>query len=234
MKDILQLYPKAAELATLIEDTVICRKEEEGPSARFNMAVSGGGSPKALFEIWREIYSASPLWHFVDLYWVDERCVPPEHKESNYGEAKKALLDFIPTDESHIHRIAGESDPATEAARYSSLVRKNIPLINGFPSFDIIIAGIGTDGHTASIFPGQYALLDHPEPYSISLNPYNGQKRISMTGRVMLNAQMLIFYLLGEEKREIVEKIYNSDILNETPAQYIIRKTPSAKFYWDY
>ncbi|MCK9305741.1 MAG: 6-phosphogluconolactonase [Bacteroidales bacterium] len=234
LKDLSEIYPAAQDLTSLIEESVCKKRDLEGIDARFNLAISGGGSPAALFKLWREKYFDALFWESVELYWVDERCVPPDDKESNYGETKRALLDFISLKESSIHRIKGESDPETEASRYSSLVRKNLKQVNGYPGFDLIIAGIGTDGHTSSIFPGQNHLLSHPEPYTISRNPYNGQKRITMTAGVMINAQQLVFYLFGEEKRDIVETLYSSSVIHEErPVRYIVRQTPLHKLYWD-
>lgn len=85
--------------------------------------------------------------------WVDERCVPPEDSDSNYGMMRSLLLGIVPIPYENVYRIRGEEKPAKEAARYSELVSRQVPKKNGWPEFDIVLLGAGDDGHTSSIFP---------------------------------------------------------------------------------
>jgi len=231
MEEFSEKYPAAYKLTTLMIEAV--KEKMENNHGRFHLAISGGNSPLVLFRLWREMIPGTIFWDRIELYWVDERCVPPLDKASNYGDAKRHLLDFISLKNTSVHRIIGEADPAAEAERYSALVRDKIPVVNGFPEFDLIIAGIGSDGHTSSVFPGQDHLLSHPSPYSESQNPYDKSMRVAMTGRTMINAQRLFFYVYGEEKREILNKITQPNLRDNFPAGYVIRHTNRSNIFWD-
>ncbi len=172
-------------------------------------------------------------WEKIELFWVDERCVPADHPESNYGNAKKELLDQVYVLESRVHRIAGENDNVLEASRYSKLVNESVPQYNSLPQFDMVILGIGEDGHTSSIFPGQDHLLSYPEPYAPSVNPYSGQKRVAMTAPTILNASELVFYLYGESKKAIIEKIAVKPDNYSFPALFFLENRLNCRIFWD-
>lgn len=200
----------------------------------FNLAISGGSSAELLFRLWAEMYVKSIPWHRIHLYWVDERCVPPTDGDSNYGLAKRLFLDKVKIPRTQIHRIIGETDPENEAKRYSDIVRKNLPSSDGYPAFDCIILGIGADGHTSSIFPGQNDLLCHPDPYAPSFNPYSGQKRIAMTGQPLLRSSMTIFYVAGTEKAGILSEITQSEAqAGKYPAGYIYYHSSHGEIFLD-
>lgn len=111
------------------------------------------------------------------IYWVDERCVPPEDSDSNYGMMRNLLLGIAPIPYENVFRIRGEAKPVKEAVRYSELVKQQLPYRLGWPEFDIVLLGAGDDGHTSSIFPGQENLLTSTSSYVVSIHPCNGQKR---------------------------------------------------------
>lgn len=208
---------RAEELTHLLIDSINLKKGD------FNLAISGGNSPLSLFSLWTGKYKESIDWDRVKIYWVDERAVPPNNQESNYGSAKKYLLDFIDIPESNVFRIKGEEDVNKEALRYSSLVKEQLPLKDGFPVFDMIILGIGEDGHTSSIFPGQENLYHHSEPYAASVNPYSGQRRVSMTGNTILAATRAVFFLTGESKIETVNMVKSNIGDIKYPASYLLK-----------
>lgn len=189
----------------------------------FYLAISGGGSPLTLFSLWTGKYKELISWEKVKLFWVDERAVAPENEESNFGSAKKNLLDLIDIPESNIFRIKGEENPTKEAQRYSLLVKELLPLKDNFPVFDLIILGIGEDGHTSSIFPGQNHLYHHPEPFAASVNPYSGQLRVAMTGETILAAKRAVFYLTGESKSKTVEMVESNIGDVKYPASYLLK-----------
>ncbi|MDO5569881.1 MAG: 6-phosphogluconolactonase [Bacteroidales bacterium] len=120
------------------------------------IAVSGGTTPKYLFDIWAHEYLHKIDWKRIQLFFVDERCVNPTDKESNYHMTVVHLIGKVPLLEKHIHRIHGESNPFDEAQRYDSVVRKILPWEGGVPVFDLTILGVGSDGHIASLFPDQF------------------------------------------------------------------------------
>ena len=133
-----------------------------------NISLSGGSTPKILFDILADRYSNKIDWTKVHLFWGDERCVPPDDEESNYGMTKKRLLNFIIIPEENVHRAKGEVEPEKEAVRYSSEIKTRIKSKNqnGIPVFDLMILGMGDDGHTASIFPDSIELWDSKNRYT--------------------------------------------------------------------
>jgi 6-phosphogluconolactonase len=188
------------------------------PDRIFNIAVSGGSTPALMFDLWANEYMETTPWNRMCIYWVDERCVPPDDSDSNYGMMRNLLLGMAPIPYENVFRIRGEVKPVKEAARYSELVKQQVPSKQGWPEFDIILLGAGDDGHTSSIFPGQEELLTSASVYVVSINPRNGQKRIAMTGYPILNARHVIFLITGKGKADVVEEICKSGDVG--PAAY--------------
>ena len=182
---------------------------EESSSKGNNIfiAISGGNTPKILFSVLAEEYRDRLNWKKIHFFWVDERCVPPEDQESNYGMTKKFLFDKVEIPDENIHRIKGENIPEKEADRYSAEIDEYIKYKNKLPNFDLIILGIGTDGHTASIFPNQLQLLNSEDVCAIGTHPQTGQKRVTLTGRVINNANNVFFMITGEDKAKVVSDI---------------------------
>lgn len=203
-------------------------------TASFHLAISGGYTTEPLFRLWAERYTRRIPWHRIQLYWVDERCVPPTHPESNYGAAKRFFIDQVDIPQNQIHRILGESHPEHEAQRYSELVKKNLPVHDGYPQFDLLLLGMGTDGHTASLFPGQKELLTFPAPYAPSFHPQTGQRRITLTGEPILLARSALFFITGTEKAEMLARILSQDpSAEEYPSGYIARHADWVEFFLD-
>lgn len=192
---------------------------------RFSLALSGGSSPLSLFRLWRGEFLEKIPWSKIDIYWVDERCVPSESNESNFGVAEREILNIIESEGVRFFPIDGVADPELEAMRYSQLVNSNLktnkvnlPVFEGgefnlksveIPIFDFVILGIGDDGHTSSIFPGYTELLYSDKTYLHTVNPYNGQKRVALTGFPIEFAKFAAFYAEGEAKSSIVAKAQN-------------------------
>lgn len=229
----IEILPSAIETGRSISDILIEKMASHGDQP-FHLAISGGTTPAILYNLWADEYLNKIEWNRIVLYWVDERCVPPSHPESNFGSAKTKLLDIISHKGAHIHRIHGELPPVAEAKRYSSLVRKTLPHKNGMPCFDMVILGIGTDGHTASIFPGQDALINTRHIYEVSVHPENKRIRISMTAPVILNAENIVFHVTGKDKANVINSIVNdADSALIYPAYYIVSKAGKTLMYLD-
>ena len=176
------------------------RRKKEEP---FFLALSGGETAQQMFRLWTERFSGRIDWDTIRFYWVDERCVPPQDSESNYGHAHELLFGPLNILPAHIHRIRGEEEPAAEAVRYAQEVREELPHRHGIPRFDAIILGAGSDGHTASIFPDSISLMADQNLFAVSAHPGSGQKRITMTGPLILNAAMLLLPIIGKSKAHI-------------------------------
>ncbi|WP_323756455.1 6-phosphogluconolactonase [Roseivirga sp.] len=176
---------------------------------RLNIALSGGSTPKLLFEVLAQKYLDKIEWTKFHFYWGDERCVLTTSGESNFGMTYEYLFQHIEIPEENIHRVLGENNPEKEATRYGKLITENLPSINGLPQFDLVILGLGEDGHTASIFPHQMGLLTSKEVCAVAEHPTSGQKRITLTGSVINNAKEVCFVVVGEAKAEKVNEILN-------------------------
>jgi 6-phosphogluconolactonase len=195
-----------------------------------HIALSGGSTPLAIFRQLAELTSREE-WANVQLYWGDERCVPPANRESNYGNAWQSLLESLQLKPEQIHRIRGEENPAEEARRYGDLLRKHLPEENGFPVFDWIWLGLGEDGHTASIFPEQIELWTSGSPCIVASQPVTGQTRISVSGGVINAAKRVSFIASGGEKATIIKEIFLKEgRYMEYPAFYV--KPASGKLEW--
>ncbi len=188
----------------------------------FNIALSGGNSPKGLFEKMSKKYHDKIPWEKIHFWWGDERCVPPSDEQSNYKMAVDNLFSQIEIPKKNLHRIRGEEDPEGEARRYSADLNENLNSRGNNPVFDLIILGLGDDGHTASIFPDQLELLEYPENCAVAEHPLSGQKRITVTGTVLNNATRIFFLVIGESKAMRVSEIMNdSEAAKLLPAYYI-------------
>lgn len=227
----LYIYPSSVETSRKLILHLIRIMNEE-PDRIFNIALSGGSTPALLFDLWaNECIDITP-WERIRVFWVDERCVPPEDSDSNYGMTRSLLLGVVPIPYENVFRICGESKSAKkEAIRYSELVNQQLPKKNGWPEFDIVLLGVGEDGHTSSIFPGQEELLSTDIIYAATINPHNGQKRIAMTGWPILNARRVIFLVTGKNKAEVVDEIYRSG--DTGPAAYIAHHAENVELFAD-
>ncbi len=196
------------------------------------IALSGGSTPKILFALLAEdVYKNKIDWSNVHLFWGDERCVPPTHADSNYKMTYEQLLSKINIPAENIHRVLGENDPETEAIRYSQEISSIVPKENDLPCFDLIMLGMGDDGHTLSIFPHQMQLLESDKICEIATHPQSGQKRVTLTGTIANNAKALAFLVTGKNKAEkILEITKQQKDWNKYPASYI--NPSNGELYW--
>ena len=226
----LAVFPSSIETSRALILRLVELMNEE-PDRIFNIAVSGGNTPALMFDLWANEYLDITPWNRMKIYWVDERCVPPEDSDSNYGMMRNLLLGIAPIPYENVFRIRGEAKPVKEAVLYSELVKQQLPYRLGWPEFDIVLLGAGDDGHTSSIFPGQENLLTSTSSYVVSIHPCNGQKRIAMTGYPILNARHVIFLITGKNKADVVEEICNSG--DTGPAAYIAHHAQNVELFID-
>jgi 6-phosphogluconolactonase len=205
----IKIYPTAREMAItltekLAEDVTKAKKSQQ----LFSIALSGGNTPRVFFEYLANTRDHRIAWEHVHLFWGDERCVSPEHSESNFGMTKTALLDKINIPAQNVHRIKGEADPLPEAERYGQELKNSLPITaDGFPCFDWMILGLGMDGHTASLFPGSELLDNLTATCATAVHPQTGQKRITLTLPVINNSRRVLFLVSGQSKAVRVASI---------------------------
>lgn len=228
------IYPDKESLtAAFVCEFLRYLKVHSGRGRPLHIALSGGSTPLALFRQLAE-RSSREDWSDVQLYWVDERAVLPDDPESNYGNARKALLEPLALEEGQIHRIRGEENPNKEAERYGEMLLEQLPVEYGFPVFDWILLGLGTDGHTASIFPDQLELWTAESPCVVASHPITGQQRISLSGGVINVARRVSFIATGKEKAEVVRDIFfNEGRYMEYPAFYVAPASENLEWYLD-
>jgi 6-phosphogluconolactonase len=175
------------------------------------IAVSGGSTPKAAFELLadrNQPWHARMPWEKLDLYWVDERAVPPGDAESNYRMTREALLDHVPLHSSQIHRIEGELAPEEAAACYESELRSGFHLEGAeLPRFDLVALGMGADGHTASLFPGTEALNETSRLATANYVPQKDAWRITLTWPVINYASSVFFLVSGADKASVLNEV---------------------------
>jgi 6-phosphogluconolactonase len=188
----------------------------------FSLALSGGNTPKFIFKYLADNFGSKIEWNKIKFFWGDERCVPPEDDESNFKSAKENLFNYLPVPHENIFRINCENDPEEEAIRYAKIISNNIVSEHSFPQFDIIMLGLGEDGHTASIFPGRLGLFSTNKICAVTEHPASKQKRITITGNVINNAKKVVFIVSGESKSEILSVILNKKKgYNNLPASLV-------------
>ncbi len=171
-----------------------------------NIAISGGSTPRKMFKYFTEKYGNALLFERFDIWWVDERCVPFGDDESNYKWANELWLKPSGISAESTHRIMGEKDPEEELLRYSKEITKHVQEFRELPQFDLILLGMGDDGHVASIFPDRMDLFTTNKICEITIHPETGQKRITLTGTVINNSTKVIFIVTGKNKSGIIRK----------------------------
>lgn len=200
-----------------------------------HLALSGGSTPKIVFDELTTHYAEAIDWEKVHLYWGDERCVPPSDDDSNYKMTVAHLISKIDIPDENIHRIKGENDPQEEAQRYSKVLQTKLP--NGatdIPQFDLVILGMGDDGHTASIFPHEIALWNADANCVVAVHPNSGQKRVSITGKVINASEAVAFLVTGEGKTEKVQEIINkTEGFEKYPASLVAPDSENLHWFLD-
>ena len=182
-------------------------KIAQDSKGRFTLAVSGGSTPLSLFELLGTSFRKDIDWGRTGIFWVDERCVPPDDKDSNYKGAYDALLSRVDIPSENVHRIRGEMPPEEGAREYEKELLRCFGSA-GLPEFDLVILGVGEDGHTASLFPDAASLS---EKKRLAIPVYAGKLqswRITLTLPVLNNAATILFLVTGQKKAGILREIY--------------------------
>lgn len=207
----IKIFSSIDKLANHSADFLMKKVNENLSSDSFSIALSGGSTPKRIYKYIAD-HSANKIeWEKLKLFFGDERCVPPEHDDSNYKMVKETLLGNVSLPSNNIFRIKGESQPAEEAERYGEILRSNLPIKNELPQFDIVMLGLGEDGHTASIFPDQIDKFQSDKICEVAAHPQTNQNRITISGSVINNAKLVVFIVTGENKAGIISEIFSGN-----------------------
>ncbi len=209
MNDI-RIYDDKNELAHAIAGELLALSlEAEENDLVAHICLSGGTTPKALFELLSHEEIAEEIaWDWLHFWWGDERCVPMDSPESNFGEAFRLLFAHIDFPEEQLHPILGEHDPEDEVIGYAEEMRRVMPLTEeGIPVFDWVLLGLGTDGHTASLFP-KGVECESTEIVALSRHPSAGQQRMTITFPVIEAASRVSFLVCGQDKAKVILGIF--------------------------
>ena len=186
-----------------------------------NIALSGGSTPIKIYDSLTEEQLDNTDWSKVNFFWGDERCVPPDDQDSNFGNAREHFLKKIEIPEENIFRIKGENEPEKETERYASVLQQ-LPVHGGLPVFDVIFLGIGEDGHTASIFPGYLELFKSDKWVANTKEPHTGQNRITFTGKILNNTYEALYIAAGKKKYTPIDKLlHKPSLAKKFPTSYV-------------
>ncbi len=225
---IIKAFPTTDELQNYAAG-MIARLLNEGIGERGNasIALSGGSTPKGVYQrLGSEPYRSQVDWVRVHLFWGDERCVPPDHDDSNFRMTDEALLRKIHVPAANIHRIRAELSPADAATLYEEDVRSFFG--GARPVFDVMLLGLGEDGHTASLFPGTPIVDEMTRLVGNVFVPEFNTQRISMTLPVINAARMIIFLAAGSNKAGIARDVISEN--GDYPAQRV--KPEAGTLFW--
>ena len=215
-----EIFKNSEELARAAAEYFVAQNPE-------TVALSGGSTPKLMFQILAEQFRDQVSWPEIQFFWSDERHVPPDHSESNYRMANEALLSHVPVVAENVHRVHSENpDAAAAASEYEQTICDVTK--QSLPRLDLIFLGLGTDGHTASIFPGSEVLEETTRlvaaPYVEKFKSY----RITMTLPLLNNGAAVVFLVSGAEKAQIVKDVFKNG--HRYPAQAV--KPTQGELIW--
>jgi 6-phosphogluconolactonase len=223
----LQVCATPEEVAIAAADLVAaCAAEAIAARGRFTLALSGGSTPRPLFAL-----LATPSWRTriqwarVDVVWSDERAVPPDHADSNYRVAREALLDHVPVPAAQIHRIHGEDDPEAAASAYEQTLREVAA-----DGLDLVLLGLGRDGHTASLFPNRPAGRETTRWVVADQDP-GGRARLTLTPPAINAARTVAVIVTGADKALALQAVREGPVAPDLlPAQRI--GPPQGRLVW--
>ncbi len=204
---------------------------------RFLVALSGGNTPKSLYAVLTSQEFAPQLdWSNVHFLFGDERAVPPTHSDSNFALANTMLFTPLNIPPANIHRMRGEDSPETAASHYESILRGLTATSSGqWPMLDLVLLGMGEDGHTASLFPGTPALREQRRWVVPGLSPQGTRSRITLTLGVINHASVILFLVTGGNKATVVRRVIESraDAADFYPAAQVRPETGRLLWYLD-
>jgi 6-phosphogluconolactonase len=230
-----EVFPDLSALVRAAAERVVgAANEAVQRSGRFAIALSGGSTPRPLYELLgSEAWAARVDWNKVHVFWGDERAVAPDAPQSNYRMAKEALLDRVPILASSVHRIQGELSPEAAATAYERTLREFFPEHSG-ASFDVLLLGLGPDGHVASLFPGTPALHETERWVVPNHSPVPPPERVTLTPPVLNRSRQVLFLVTGADKAERIVEVLDGPFEPERlPAQAIDLVAGTASWFFD-
>jgi 6-phosphogluconolactonase len=196
---------------TVAERVVLRAREAIEARGLFFIALAGGTTPKASYALLAAAERGALDWDRVRFFFGDERCVPPDHDDSNYKMARVTLLDPLGIPSGHVFRMHGEDDPEAAARAYAQVLLREVPFLDVVPTFDLVMLGMGPDGHTASLFPGSDP---HEDEASLVRAPFVakfGTHRLTLTPPVLVAARAIDVATAGPTKTAALAAVFSDD-----------------------
>lgn len=220
MKPMVRIFKDSDELSRVAADMFVTLATQAiRERGRCLVALSGGSTPTALYRL----LAREPLdWTRIHVFWGDERLVPPDDPESNYGQAREVLLKRLPIPSENIHRIFSDLEPVAAATDYARVLKGFASPPLDWPRFDLVLLGLGEDGHTASLFPG--SPVDATEPVVAVTANYQGRpaRRVTLTPLVFNAARQVVFLVSGANKAVTLEGVFSDyNSVEQIPAKRI-------------
>jgi 6-phosphogluconolactonase len=201
---------------------------------QFLVALSGGNTPRKMYEMLASAeFRGQVDWAKVHVFWSDERTVPPDHTDSNYGMARRELLLRVPIPQGNVHRMEAEKPNIGRAAHeYEEVLRQHLELDDrGFPRFHLILLGMGADGHTASLFPGTRVTRQTSRWVSTPMVVKLNARRMTLTLPVLDAALRVVFLVVGVEKAEILRAVLEGKADPPYPSQQVQPRDNGLKLF---
>ena len=211
--EITTVADSAAMADAAVKYLINCAQRAIKQRGVFRVAISGGSTPVRFYERLSDVSVYSRIqWERVHIFWVDERCVPPSSEASNFGLATETFLLDIPIPGENIHRVTGElQNYANAVDEYEHIIRAVFKITKGqIPKFDLVILGMGSDGHIGSILPNTYALFDTDDLVSAVYRMNGDYNRITLTIPVMKEARRIVILVSGDNKAQIVADVFRT------------------------
>lgn len=232
MKARVQIFDDMEALSRAAADRLeVAAQEAIESRGRFLIALNGGKTPLRFLQLLASEYQAQIDWQRAHLFWGDERCVPPDHPESSYGQAREVLLSHLELPDDHVHRIRGELGAGAAAADYARALKQFADPGLEWPRFDLVLLGLGEDGHIASLFPGSDPSEAKPVIPVTARYQDRPAERVSLTPPVFNSARLVIFMVTGPGKAAALQQALGDEFEPEKlPAQRIGPK--DGKLIW--
>lgn len=224
--DSVQVFPTPDDVAHFAAEQIVAISNAAiADRGRFSVGLSGGSTPKLLFALLASEHFAPRIdWANVHVFWGDERCVPPDHADSNYRMTRETLLDHVPVPPENVMRMQSERDPVQAAADYEQRLRAFFPDAD-YPRFDLLLQGMGNDGHTASLFPNTEALNEQSRWVVANYVPKFETWRITLTAPAINAAENVMFLVTGANKADALHNVLKGARQPHTYPSQLIQPT---------
>lgn len=226
------ILPNREALNHAVASAIVkCAQHSVALHGRFSIALSGGETPRSIYQMLHQVpFHHQMPWEQTHIFFTDERCVPPDHKDSNFGMANNALLSHVPLLQENIHRIEAE-DPQPKAAahRYAETLEKCLPHRHQLPQFDLVLLGVGVDGHIASLFPESTILQETAQCVAAVHVEKFKTWRISVTFPIINHAANIFIIAAGAEKSAVLKEVFAPNAPTKFPVQQL---RPEGNLSW--